>query len=82
MTPGREADGGGDDEDDGDGRRGRGQEDLLRGVRRHDDPHLLKHSGRSKGCQKIAFLLSPNLRMLPNYNQVRCVTDALKGKNV
>ena len=42
MTPGREAHGGGDDEDDRDGRRGRGRADLLRGVRRHDDPHLLK----------------------------------------
>ena len=46
MTPGGEAHGGGDGENDRDGRRGRGQADLLRGVRRHDDPHLLNYPGR------------------------------------
>ena len=67
MTSGEEAHGGGDGEDDRDGRRGRGRADLLRGVRRHDDPHLLmKYSGRKKGCQKLHFFSAFAKIILPN----------------
>ena len=69
MTSGGEAHGGGDGEDDRDGRRGRGQADLLRGVRHYDDPHLLKYSGR-RVARNIAFLLSLNLECICQENPI------------